>query len=76
MSEQTPAQQAGWAVGDRGVVTAEGGSVCEPGSIVEFYQDDGDSIPLFRLIEGDTPFRCCDGEPGAYLHLNSVERQP
>jgi len=53
--KQTPAQRAGFQVGDRAVVVSEepGGSF-RPGSVISLYQDDGSSNPLWKL-EGAPP---------------------
>lgn len=69
--KMTPAQRAGWKVGDRGVVK-EGGYPWSKGSAVEFYYDDGTKIPKFKLISGWCRWNHAGGKPGAVLDLDNV----
>ena len=71
--EMTPAQRAGWKVGDRGVALDDA-TTFSPGSIIELFHDDGSTGPRFKLISGDCGFNLADGEAGAYLSLSCVNR--
>ena len=73
-TEQTPAQRAGWKVGDRGVALDDA-TTFSPGSIIELFCDDGSTAPMFNLVSGGCGFNLADGEAGAYLSLNLVKRE-
>ena len=70
----TPAEKAGWKVGDRGVVRYVGqrrdDDPFTDESVVEFYEDDGSNSPRFRLIDG----HCFYGGETAYEYLSNVIR--
>ena len=71
----TPAEEAGWKVGDRGVVRYFRNRTGEPfkeGSVVELHKDDGNSIPHFKLIDG----ACLFSEGIACEELENVIRTP
>ena len=73
----TPAEEAGWKVGDRGVVRYVDPDDYDPfseGTIVELYKDDGTSLPLFRTIEGHCEYHNCDEKSGAYEFVHNVVR--
>lgn len=61
-----------YKVGDYFVVN--GATTFSDGSVVQLYKDDGTENPLFKLISGNTGFKCCDGEPGAYVNLEFVTK--
>lgn len=67
---QTPCEKLGYKVGDQFRVKARDCGF-EAGQLVSLYTDDRTSIPLFSG-ENHT-FRCCHGNPGAYLALTNVE---
>ena len=73
----TPAEEQGWAVGDRGVVR-EGSGTFTKGSMVEFVDDDGSGNPLFRLLHGDSTVLCRTTEEGpedgAYCGIQFIKR--
>jgi len=68
----TPAQQAGWNVGDVGVV--EKSSTIKGGSLVELYEDDGSDVPLWKVIKGHSHYNKAGGSMGAYLWLDRVTK--
>ena len=72
-TEMTPAQRAGWKVGDRGVVMQPTRCFSD-GAIVELFKDDGTSEPLFKLIAGACEFRHAGREPGAFEALSRGKR--
>lgn len=53
-----------YKIGDRFEVVYE--NCFSKGSVVEFFEDDGSSIPRFKLISGYTEFSCAVGVAGAY----------
>ena len=71
----TPAQELGYKIGDKFVVTQ--GCTYPKGSIITLHRDDGSTCPLFSG-EG-THFRCVEDPdggknlPGAYVMLYKVE---
>lgn len=72
---KTPAQQAGWKVGDRGVVNEDSfDNAFSKGSLVQLYRDNGSRLPLFKLIKGSSSYDHADGQPGAFLFLYKVDR--
>ena len=71
----TPAEKAGWKVGDRGVVRYfrnRTGKPFKEGSVVELHKDDGTSIAHFKLIDGP----CLFSEGIACEELENVIRTP
>lgn len=74
----TPAQKAGWKVGDRGRVSYGGNG--EPvecfseGSIVELLYDDGSGCPYFKLIHGWCRFTNAHGTEAAFEDLPNVKK--
>ena len=71
---KTPAQKAGWEVGDRGVYFKDAHGVFSNNATVEFYEDDDTYAPLFRLVKGSCRYNHCNGEPGAYASLDNVRK--
>jgi hypothetical protein len=49
----TPAQEAGWNVGDQGLVIQN--NCFRQGAVVELIKDTGDRAPLFKLIQDIDP---------------------
>jgi hypothetical protein len=70
MSYQTPAQLKGYKVGDK--FTVNDNCTFRKGSIVTLFSDDRSDCPLFSGSSDDTGYRCCDGQPGAYLNLSNI----
>lgn len=52
---RTVLEVQGHKVGDRFRIV-EPCAVCKPGSIVEIVKDEGDEIPLVKVIEGEALF--------------------
>jgi len=69
--EQTPAQQAGFEVGDRAVVTDQ--NTFQLGSVIRLERDDGDHCPLWALESGK--IIRCERFPGkAFCRLDRVQK--
>jgi len=66
----TQAQLLGYKVGDK--FTVDDDCTFRKGSVVTLAHDDGSSCPLFSGSSDDTGYRCCDGQPGAYLNLTNI----
>lgn len=68
----SPCTELGYKVGDK--FRVNGSSVFSDGSVVELYKDNGEVLPLFLLISGETKYNCCDGKAGAYTMLEYVKK--
>jgi len=62
-----------YKVGDKFVVVVDSGTIIKD-SIVELFEDDGTSCPLFKVIEGkcDREYNLCKGKAGAYKSWGTV----
>lgn len=72
-SYMTPAQKAGYKVGDKFRVISRHDTF-RHGAIITLHRDDGSSGPLFRGKREDTEYTAADGMPGAFISLSSLER--
>jgi hypothetical protein len=61
----SPCQEAGWKIGDQGVVVADGRNDSCAGLIVTLAVDENDGIPEWRLPNGDL----------AYIRIERVKRE-
>lgn len=66
-------KKLGYKTDDLFEVVVTGGS-CEFGSLVKLYRDDLTHMPMFKVIDGSSDFYCCDGEMGAYIHLDHLRK--
>ena len=72
---KTPAQEAGFEVGDRGRVYNTHMGNFSQGALVELEYDDQTSAPLWKLIEGECGYNRSEGcAPGAYALVSCVEK--
>lgn len=69
---KTPCEALGYKVGDKFEVN--GSSMFSNGSVAELYDDDGTSIPLFKLVTGKSLRTLCDGVKGGYADLEYVKK--
>ena len=69
---QTFAQQAGFEVGDLGVVTEE--TMFKVGSIIRLIEDDATEVPYWVLVEGDLAEDCCRNYDKIALNLGRVKK--
>ena len=69
----TPAQEAGFEVGDKAVVIEEGGGFVV-GSIVRLHKDDDSDIPEWGLIDGRHRNGACHAGATGYVHLSRVRK--
>ena len=74
LTPKTPAQEAGFEVGDLGVVVEE--SMFSLGSIVKLDRDDVGMIPLWELIEGGfIDVKCStSGGEGAHEYVYNIRK--
>jgi len=70
---QTPCEEQGYAIGDIFIVE-EFAHTFTRGSVIELYQDDDSSCPLFKLLKGSCPFTCADDKAGAYISLFKLRK--
>jgi len=69
--EQTPAQRAGFRVGDRAVVTDQ--NTFQLGSVIRLERDDGDHCPLWALESGKI-IRCETLPGNTFCRLDRVQK--
>lgn len=68
--KMTPAEKAGLKVGDVCEVVQDD-TAFEKGVRITFYKDDGSTSPIFT---GDCRYNHADGEMGAYINLEYIEK--
>lgn len=73
----TPAEEAGFKIGNVAVVTVDDpGGTFSLGSVIQLEEDDNTTCPLWALLYGSTSIECeLPGDRvGAYCYLFRVEK--